>query len=114
MTLFRESGVVVADDVYPGTKHNDASVSSLYLLEKMENKLIIPMYFGTKMSKFCIRIISFSSLESELSFDSEDSEIDCDQACSTTVNSLLGALRAIYNISSDEGEDFFADELLVY
>jgi len=72
------------------------------------------MYFGTKTSKFCLRIISFSSLESELSFDLEDSEINFDQARSTTVNSLLRALRAIYNISSDEGEDFFADELLVY
>ena len=29
----RESGAAVADDVYPGTKHNGASVSSLYLLE---------------------------------------------------------------------------------
>ena len=27
---FRESGAVVADDVYPGTKHNGASVCSLY------------------------------------------------------------------------------------
>ena len=33
-----EPGVAVADDVYPGTKHNAASVSSLYLLEKMVNK----------------------------------------------------------------------------
>jgi len=81
---------------------------------KWNTKLIVPMYFGTKMSKFCLRIISFSSLESELSFDSEDSEINFDRARSTTVNSLLRALRAIYNISSDEGEDFFADELLVY
>ena len=65
------------------------------------------------MSKFCLRIISFSSLESELSFDSKDSEINFDRA-TTTVNSLLRALRAICNISSDNGEDFFADELLVY
>jgi len=72
------------------------------------------MYFGTKTSKFCLRIISFSSLESELSFNSKDSEINSDQARSTTANSLLRALRAICNISSDEGEDFFADELLVY
>ena len=35
---FIESGAMVADDVYPGTKHNGASVSSLYLLEKMKNK----------------------------------------------------------------------------
>ena len=68
------------------------------------------MYFGTKTSKFCLRIISFSSLESELSFDSEGSEINFDRARSTTVNSLL----RIYNIASDDGEDVFADELLVY
>ena len=30
--------MAVADDVYPGTNHNGASVSSLYLLEKMVNK----------------------------------------------------------------------------
>ena len=35
---FRESGAAVADDVYSGTKRNGTSVSSLYLLEKMENK----------------------------------------------------------------------------
>ena len=72
------------------------------------------MYFGTKTSKFCLRIISFSSLESELSFDSEGSEINFDRARLTTVNSLLRALREIYNISSDDGEDVFADELPVY
>ena len=66
------------------------------------------------MTKVCFKIISFSSLESELGFDSEDTEINFDRGRSTTVNSLLRALRTIYNISSDEGEDFFADELLVY
>ena len=67
------------------------------------------------MSKLCFRIISFSSLESELSFDSKDSEINFDQARSTTVSYLLlRALRAICNISSHDGEDLFADELLVY
>jgi len=30
------------------------------------------------------------------------------------VNSLLRALRTICNILSDDGEDFFADEPLVY
>ena len=54
---FRESGAAVADDVYPaagtslctegrrrlytgypGTKHSGATISSLYFLEKMENK----------------------------------------------------------------------------
>ena len=74
------------------------------------------IYFGTKTSKFCLRIISFSSLESELSFDSKDSEINFDRARSTTVKSLLGALslRALRNVSSDDGEDLFVDELLVY
>ena len=111
---FRESGAAVPDDVYPGTKHSGASVSSLYLLEKMETKLIVPIYFGTKTSKFCLRIICFSSLESELGFDSEETEINFDQAHSTTVNSLLRALRTICNISSNDQEDFFADKLLVY
>ena len=81
---------------------------------KWKAKLIVPIYFATKMSEFCLTIISFSSLESELSFDSKDSEINFDRAHSTTVISLLGALRALYNISSDVGEDLFADELLVY
>ena len=112
---FRESGAEISDDVYPGTEHNGPSVSFLYLLEKMENKkLIVLMYFGTKTSKFCFRIISFSSSESELSFDLEDSEINFDRAGSISVNSLLKALRAIYIISSNEEEEFFAEKLLVY
>ena len=61
-----------------------------------------------------VRIISFSSLESELSFVSKGSEINFDRARLTTVKSLLGALRALYNISRYDGEDLFADELLVY
>ena len=40
--------------------------------------------------------------------------MNVDRARSTTVNLLLRALRAICNISSDEGEDHFADELLAY
>ena len=51
-------------------------------------KLIVPIYFGSKMCKFCFRIISLSSLESELNFGSKDSEISFDRARSTTVNSL--------------------------
>ena len=66
---------------------------------KWKTKLIVPIYFGTKTPEFCLRIISFSSLESELSFDSKDSKINFDRARSTTVKSLLGALRALYNIS---------------
>ena len=38
-------------------------------------------------------------------FRFKDSEINFDQARSTTVNLLLRALRAICNISSDDGED---------
>ena len=47
---------------------------------KWQVKLIVPICFGTKTSRFCLRIISFSSLESELSFDLKDSEINFDQA----------------------------------
>ena len=114
---FRESWEAVADDVYTGTKHNGASVCSLYLLEKWQAKLIIPIYFGTETVKFCLRIISFSSLESELSFDSKDSKINFDRARSPVrqlnVKSLHGALGAICNISSDDGEGLFAHELFI-
>ena len=65
---------MVADDVYPGTKHNGVSGNSLYLLEKMETKLVISTYVRTKTCKLCFKIISFSSLESELNFDLESSE----------------------------------------
>ena len=80
----------------------------------MVNKTNHSIVSGTKTSKSCFRIISSSSLESESSFDSEDFEINFDRARSTTLNSLHRALRAIYIISSDEGEEFFADELLVH
>ena len=40
------------------------------------------------------------------SFGSEDSEINFNQARSTTVNTLLGGLRAICDISCDDGEIF--------
>jgi len=80
----------------------------------MENETNHSNIFWTKASKFCFRIIYFSSLESELGFDSEKTEINFDQAHSTTVNSLLRALRTICNISSNDQEDFFADKLLVY
>ena len=92
-----------------------ASQSDLCIcLRKWRTKLIVPIYFGTKTSTFSFRIISLLSLESELSSDLEDTKINFDRARSTTVNSLLRTLRAIYNFSSDKGEDFFADELLVY
>jgi len=112
--IFKDSGAAVADDVYPGTKHNCASVSNLSLLKKMENKLIVPIHFETRTSKFCFKIISFLSLESELHFNSEDSQINFDRACSPSVNSLLRALRAICNISSHVRQDVFMDKLLVY
>ena len=41
---------------------------------KWKAKLVVPIYFGTKMSEDWLRIISCSSLESELSFDSKDSK----------------------------------------
>ena len=62
-----------------------APLSALCIFSrKWQAKLIIPIYFGTKTFKFCLRIISFSSSESELSFDLKDSEINFDQACSAT------------------------------
>ena len=92
-----------------------APQSTLYSCSRKWNtKLIVPIYFGTKTSKVCFRIISLSPLKSELSFDSKDSEINIGRARSTTVNLLLGALRAICNLLSDDGKDLFADELLVY
>ena len=51
---------------------------------KWQAKLIVPIYFRTKTSKFCLTIISFSSLESELSFNLKDSEINFDRARSAT------------------------------
>ena len=69
-----------------------ASVCSLYLLEKTESKINRSNIFS-KTSKFRSRIISSSSLESELSVDSKDTEINFDRARSTTMKSLLGALR---------------------
>ena len=55
---------------------------------KLSAKLIVPIYFGTKTSKFCFTIISLSLLESELSFDLKDSEINFDRTRWTTVNPL--------------------------
>ena len=65
---------------------------------KWKAKLLIAIYFGTKTSEFCLRIISFSSLESELSFDSKHSKINFDRARLTTVKSVLGALRGHFTI----------------
>ena len=78
-------------------EHNGTSVCSLYLLEK----LIVPIYFGTKTSLFCLRNDHFFFITGV-----RDSKINFDRARSTTVKSrpLLGALRALYNISSDDGK----------
>ena len=54
--------------------------------------------------------MSFSSLESELSFELGDSEINFGRSRLSTVNSLLETLRAICNIQ-DNGEVLLADEL---
>ena len=51
-------------------------------------------------------------MESKLSLDSEDSEINFDRAFSTTVNSRLGQF-AIFQVTID-GEDVFADGPFVY
>ena len=102
-TAFGEPGAAVADDVHLGTKHNSASGSSLCLLEKMENKTNCSQYIlGLNLFFFVTGVrVNFS-------------KINFDRARLTTVNSLLTALRGICNISSNDGEDFFAGELLVY
>ena len=105
---------MVADDVYPGTKHNGASVCSLYLLEKMESKINCSNIFWDYNVRILFKNHFFFITGVRVKFDSKDSKINFDRARSTTVKSLLGALRALYNISSDDGEDLFADELLVY
>ena len=63
---FREPGTVVADDVYPGIKHNGASVCSLYLLEKMESKINRPNIFWDLNVRVLFKNHFFSSLESKL------------------------------------------------
>ena len=74
-------------------------------------KLIVPIYFGTKTSEFCLRIISFSSLESELSFDSKDSiRSSTFDNCEITAWSFGSTLQ--YFSSSVDGEDLFVDECL--
>ena len=67
---------------------------------KWKTKLIIQICYGTGMSKFCFKIISFSSVASKLTFDWGDSETNFDQACSTTVSSMLRALRAIFQVTT--------------
>ena len=52
---------------------------------KWQAKLIVPICFGTKASKFCLRIISFLSLESQLR---KDSEINFDRARSATQSEI--------------------------
>ena len=56
---------------------------------KWKTKLIVPIYFGTKTCKIGFKIINLLLLESELSFVSEDAEINFAQARSTTVNGLI-------------------------
>ena len=68
---------------------------------KWKAKLIVPIYFGTKTSEFCLRIISFSSLESEL--NSKDSKINFDRARSTTVKSLFAAVWSFESIKRRRG-----------
>ena len=81
-----------------------ASQSALCICStKWGTKLIVPIYLGTKPCTFCFKIFSFSSLESELSFDWEDSEVNFARERSTTVNSRLRALRAICDIQATTG-----------
>ena len=55
----------------------------------MASKINPSNMFWDYTSKFCLRIISFSSLESELSFDLKDSEINFDRALSATQREII-------------------------
>ena len=67
----------------------------------------------TKLKVSCLRIIYFSSLESELKFRFE--RLRNKLRSSTFDNCEITAwISEICIISSDDGEELFADELLVY
>ena len=66
--------------------------SALCICSRKWKAKFVEIYFGTKTSEFCLRNISFASLESELRFDAKDSEINFDRARSTTVKSQLGTV----------------------
>lgn len=80
------------------TKHNGASIISLYFFRENGRQYI----FGLELPRFVSELFLFCILSQ--SFDSEVSEMNFDRA------SVLSALRAICNISRDDGEDFFADD----
>ena len=84
---------------------------------KWQAKLIVPICFGTKTSKFWLRIISFSSLESELSFDLKDPEINFDRAHSATQREITAwpwSFGSNLQYFKQRREDLFVDELFVY
>ena len=87
------SGASVADDVYPGINTMAPQSALCICSRKWQAKLIC---FGAKTSKFCLRIISFSSLESELSFDLKDSEINFDRARSATQREITCACLELW------------------
>ena len=87
---------------------------------KWKAKWIVPIYFGTRTSEFCLRRnhfffitgvrvkFRFERLQNKLRSSTFDN-VNCDW-----ITAWSFELRALYNISSDDGEDLFADELLVY
>ena len=80
------------------------------LAEEISEELTVST---TKLKVFCLRIIYFSSLESELKFRFE--RLRNKLRSSTFDNCEITAwISEICIISSDDGEDLFADELLVY
>ena len=101
---FRESGrwLLMTSTQEPNTMAPDSALC--ICSRKWKAKLVVPIYFGTKTSEFCLRIISFSLLESELSFDSKDSKINFDRARSTAVKSLLGAFDQISIFQATTGK----------
>jgi len=83
---------VVADDVYPGTKHDGASVSSLYLLEEMESKtkLLFQYILRLKCPSFVLESSSssfFTGVRDKFGF--ARLKMNLDRGPSTTVKLLL-------------------------
>ena len=107
---FRESGPAVAYDVYPGTKHNGAIVSSLYLFEKMASKINRSNMFWHWNVQVLFKNHFFFITEVRVKSPKWTS---IEHVRQLRVKSLLGALGAICNISSGDGEDLFAEELFV-
>ena len=79
---------------------------------KRKAKLIVPIYFVRIL--FNNHFFFITGVRVKFRFERLQNKLRSSTFDNCEMISLLGALRALYNISSDDGEDLFADELLVY